>query len=302
MKPTSRLDSEIESFALSLLLERGMSENTCTAYGSDLRQFSEFLAGRGIAEASAISRADIVDFLAAQRDQGRRGSTRARRTAAIRMFLRHLKERRLIASDPSELLESPKNALVLPRVLSEAEVTSMIEAVDGDDPRSLRDRALLETMYGSGLRVSEACSLAFGDIVADGELLRILGKGGKERLVPIGGAAGEALRRYAERGRGAFARGSDETHVFLTRLGRPFTRQGVFKVIRERAAAVGIAPERISPHVLRHSFASHMLAHGADIRAIQELLGHADIGTTQIYTHVDTARFGEIHRRYHPRA
>ena len=185
---------------------------------------------------------------------------------------------------------------------TKAEVTSMIEAVDGDDPRSLRDRALLEVMYGSGLRVSEACSLTFDDIVADGELLRILGKGSKERLVPIGGAAGAALRLYAEKGRGAFARSADETHVFLTRLGRPFTRQGVFKVIRERAAAVGIAPERISPHVLRHSFASHMLAHGADIRAIQELLGHADIGTTQIYTHVDTERFGDIHRRYHPRA
>ena len=297
-----RLESEIESFVMSLLLERGMSENTCSAYGGDLRLFSAFLSGRGVSEAAAISRADIVDFLAAQRDQGRRGSTRARRTAAIRMFLRYLKERRLIAADPSELLESPKNALVLPRVLSETEVASMIEAVNGDDPRSLRDRAMLEVMYGSGLRVSELCSLSFDDIVADGELLRILGKGNKERLVPIGGAAGAALRLYADKGRGAFARDSGQTHVFLTRLGRPFTRQGVFKVIRERAAAVGIAPERISPHVLRHSFASHMLAHGADIRAIQELLGHADIGTTQIYTHVDTERFGEIHRRYHPRA
>ena len=302
MGATSQLDAEIESFVMALLLERGMSENTCAAYGGDLRLFAEFLGGRGVAKASAISRADIVDFLAEQREEGRRGSTRARRTAAIRMFLRYLKERRLIPSDPSELLESPKNALVLPRVLSEAEVTSMIEAVDGDDPRSLRDRALLEVMYGSGLRVSEACSLTFDDIVADGELLRILGKGSKERLVPIGGAAGSALSLYAEKGRGAFARSADETHVFLTRLGRPFTRQGVFKVIRERAAAVGIAPERISPHVLRHSFASHMLAHGADIRAIQELLGHADIGTTQIYTYVDTERFGDIHRRYHPRA
>ena len=222
--------------------------------------------------------------------------------AAIRMFLRYMKERRLVSDDPSALLENPKSASVLPRVLSEAEVFAMLDAADGDDPRTLRDRALLETMYGSGLRVSEACALSFDDIVADGELLRILGKGGRERLVPVGGAAAEALRRYVDSGRGSFARSSAETHVFLTRLGRPFTRQGVFKVVRERAAAAGIAPERISPHVLRHSFASHMLAHGADIRAIQELLGHADIGTTQIYTHVDSARFGEIHRRYHPRA
>ena len=302
MEGASRLESEIEDFTLALMMERGLSENTRIGYGTDLRFFAAFLSKRGIDEAARISRSDIVDFLAVQRESGMRGSTRARRTAAIRMFLRHLKERHAIKSDPSELLDAPKAELVLPRVLSEEEAVAMLEAVDGDDPRSLRDRALLETMYGSGLRVSEACALSFDDIVADGELLRILGKGGKERLVPIGGAAGAALRRYADSGRGAFARSPSETHVFLTRLGRPFTRQGVFKVIRERAAAVGIAPERISPHVLRHSFASHMLAHGADIRAIQELLGHADIGTTQIYTHVDMARFGEIHRRFHPRA
>ena len=302
MEGASRLESAIEDFLLALMLEHGLSENTCAGYGTDLRFFAEFLGRRGIADAAGVSRADIVDFLAAQRERGMRGSTRARRTAAIRMFFRHLKERRAITDDPSELLDAPKTELVLPRVLSEEEASAMIEAVDGDDPRSLRDRALLETMYGSGLRVSEACALSFDDIVADGELLRILGKGSKERLVPIGGAAGAALRRYVDSGRGAFARDPSETHVFLTRLGRPFTRQGVFKVIRERAAAVGIAPERISPHVLRHSFASHMLAHGADIRAIQELLGHADIGTTQIYTHVDTARFGELHRRFHPRA
>ena len=284
------------------MLERGMSDNTCAAYGGDLRQFAEFLRSRNVVAAASVSRADIVDFLSAQRGAGRKGSTRARRTAAIRMFMRYLKERRVISEDPSDLLDSPKRAIVLPRVLSETEVSAMIEAVDGDDPRSLRDRALLEVMYGSGLRVSEACALSFDDIVADGELLRILGKGRKERLVPIGGAAGAALRRYADSGRGAFARSTSGTHVFLTRLGRPFTRQGVFKVIRERAAAAGIAPSRISPHVLRHSFASHLLAHGADIRAIQELLGHADIGTTQIYTHVDTERLGEVHRRYHPRA
>ena len=296
------LSGDIESFLLALRFERGMSENTYAAYGSDLRFFAEFVDRRGIADASAIGRDDIVAFLAEERDEGRKGSTRARRTAAIRMFFRFLKERRAIDSDPSELLDSPKAALVLPRVLSEAEVAGMIEAVSGDDPRSLRDRALLETMYGSGLRVSEACALTFDDIVGDGELLRILGKRGKERMVPVGGAAGAALVRYADSGRGAFARSDDERHVFLTRLGLPCTRQGVFKVIRERAAAVGIAPERISPHVLRHSFASHLLAHGADIRAIQELLGHADIGTTQIYTHVDAEKFGDIHRRYHPRA
>ena len=177
----------------------------------------------------------------------------------------------------------------------------MLEEPKGEDPISLRDRAMLETMYGCGLRVSELCALKREDVVGEGELLRIFGKGSKERIVPIGSAAGRALAAYLEGSRESFARGNlGETHVFLTRLGRPFTRQGVFKIVRARAAAVGIAADRISPHVLRHCFASHMLAHGADIRAIQELLGHADIGTTQVYTHVDTARFSEIHK-LHPR-
>jgi integrase/recombinase XerD len=198
-------------------------------------------------------------------------------------------------------MDSPRKARALPRVLTEEEVARMIDEVKGDDPRALRDRALLETLYGCGLRVSEACAMKVEDIIAEGELLRVFGKGSKERVVPIGGGAGRALSAYMAGGRGALTKGDlSETHVFVTRLGRPFTRQGVFKIVRERAAAAGIAADRISPHVLRHSYASHMLARGADVRVIQELLGHADVGTTQIYTHVDSSRFAEIHRR-HPR-
>ena len=297
------MDGLVDDFIAALMLERGMSENTCTGYRTDLRFFVASLKRRNVLEASRVTRDDIVAFLSEERQNGLKGSTRARRSAAIRMFFRHLKERHLVPCDPSELMAPPKKALALPRVLSEEEVFRMLEEIGDEDPRSLRDRAMLEVMYGCGLRVSELCALKREDIVAAGELLRILGKGSKERIVPIGGAAGRALVRYFEGARESFARGNlAETHVFLTRLGRPFTRQGVFKIIRERATAVGIAADRISPHVLRHCFASHMLAHGADIRAIQELLGHADIGTTQIYTHVDVARFGEIHRRFHPRA
>ena len=297
------LDSEIDGFLAALLLERGMSQNTISGYGSDLRFFAAYLRRRKVGSAAAISRDDIVAFLANEREKGMKGSTRARRTAAIRMWLRYLKERRLIPHNPAELMDPPKKAKALPKILSEQEVFALIDEVKGDDPRSLRDRALLETLYGCGLRVSEACALKMEDIVADGELLRILGKGSKERLVPIGGAAGRALTSYFGAGRMALTHGDlGETHVFVTRLGKPFTRQGVYKIIKERALAVGIAPERISPHVLRHCVASHMLEHGADIRAIQELLGHADIGTTQVYTHVDTARFGAIHHQYHPRA
>lgn len=296
------LDFEIEDFLSALLLEKGLAANTCEAYARDLRRFAEFLKARKIVTAGLITRDHIVEFLKDEREEGLKSSTRARRTAAIRMWLKEMKARRLIKHNPAELLDNSKKDLVLPKTLSEAETFAMIDAVDGDDPRSLRDRAMLEVMYGCGLRVSEVCDLKMDAIVADGELLRIFGKGSKERLVPLGGAAGRALSAYFAV-RGVFTRGNlGETHVFVTRLGGPFKRQGVFKLIRERAAAVGIAANRISPHVLRHCFASHMLAHGADIRAIQELLGHADISTTQIYTHVDTARFGEIHRRYHPRA
>ena len=295
------LESEINDFIASLLLEKGMSENTCAGYGSDLRFFAAFLRELKVVSVGEVTRDHIVRFLTDEREKGLKGSTRARRTAAIRMFFRYLRERRIVRSNPADLMDAPKKAKILPKVLSEDEVARLIDEIKEEDPRSLRDRALLEVMYGCGLRVSEACSLKREDIVADGELLRIFGKGSKERIVPIGGAAGRALVRYFEAGRESFTRGNlAETHVFLTRLAKPFTRQGVFKIIKERAAAVGIAADRISPHVLRHCFASHMLAHGADIRAIQELLGHADIGTTQVYTHVDTARFEQIHK-LHPR-
>ena len=291
----------IEDFIAALALERGMSEKTCEGYGSDLRFFAAYLKRRKIENAADVKREDIVAFLANEREKGMKGSTRARRTAAIRMFFRYLKERHLIKANPSDLMDAPKKALALPRVLSEQEVFAMLDEVRGEDPVSLRDRAMLEVMYGCGLRVSELCELKREDVVADGELLRILGKGSKERIVPIGTAAGRALTAYFEGSRESFTKGNlSENHVFLTRLGRPFTRQGVFKIVRARAAAVGIAADRISPHVLRHCFASHMLSRGADIRAIQELLGHADIGTTQVYTHVDTARFEEVHK-LHPR-
>jgi len=298
---TSLIGSDVEDFLAALLLEKGESENTCAAYRGDLERFVAFLKLRGKEDSSSVARDDIVDFLADERAQGMAGATRARRTAAIRMFFRHLKERHRLRANPSDLMDSPRKARALPRVLTEEEVARMIDEVKGDDPRALRDRALLETLYGCGLRVSEACAMKVEDIIAEGELLRVFGKGSKERVVPIGGGAGRALSAYMAGGRGALTKGDlSETHVFVTRLGRPFTRQGVFKIVRERAAAAGIAADRISPHVLRHSYASHMLARGADVRVIQELLGHADVGTTQIYTHVDSSRFAEIHRR-HPR-
>ena len=297
------LSTDIDDFIASLRFERSMAENTCAAYGRDLRFFAEFLGKRGVSESADVTRAEIDAYLGEEREEGKKSTTRARRMAAIRMWLKFLKERRYIRKNPAELIDAPKKAKALPKVMSEEETFRMLDAVSGKDPRELRDRAMLEVMYGCGLRVSELCALSTDDIIADGELLRVLGKGSKERVVPIGKAAGRALTDYFASARDVFTKGDPSvTTVFVTRLKKPFTRQAVFKMIKERAAAVGIDPKRISPHVLRHCFASHMLQHGADIRAIQELLGHADIGTTQIYTHVDTHRFGELHRKFHPRA
>ncbi len=296
------IGDEIELFIGALRFERSLSPNTCAAYRRDLAFFADSLKARGKSAAAEVTRDDIVGFLQADRDCGLAASTRARRAVAIRMWLKYLKQRRILANDPAELLDTPKRGRSLPKVLSEEETFRMLDSVKGLEPRELRDRAMLEMMYGCGLRVSELCALKIEDIVADGELLRVLGKGSKERIVPIGKAAGRAVNAYLESARDVFTKGDlSVTHVFVTRLKKPFTRQGIFKIIKTRAAAAGIDDERISPHVLRHCFASHMLQHGADIRAIQELLGHADISTTQVYTHVDTARFSELHRKCHPR-
>ena len=293
----------IDFFIFTLRYEREMSENTCAAYERDMEAFASFMEGSGIGSPSGATRESIDAFLSAERSRQMASSTRARRLAAVREFFRCLAERGKIGQDPTELVDSPKRDVALPRILSEEEIAAMLDTIAGDAPRDLRDRALLETMYGCGLRVSEACALKIDDVISEGELLRVSGKGNKERVVPIGGGAGRALERYMAAARPFYAKGDlSIEEIFLTRLGRPFTRQGVFKIVLERAEAAGISRTRISPHVLRHCFASHMLQHGADIRAIQEMLGHADIGTTQIYTHVDAARFGEIHRRFHPRA
>lgn len=297
------IDSEIELFLSALILEKGLSENTRSSYASDLKFFAEFLELKGINAAKDVKLEDIVDFLTIQREEGMKSSTRARRIAAIRQFFGYLHSRKLIVENPTELMENHKESLILPKILAEEEVFKLLDSIDGEDIRDIRDRAILETLYGCGLRVSELIELKLEDFVMNGELLRIVGKGSKERIVPIGQASGRAITKYLEEARASFTRGNlGETHVFLTRLGKKFTRMGVFKIIKQRAAEVDIAAERISPHVLRHCYASHMLSHGADIRAIQELLGHASISTTQIYTHVDQLKFSEIHRKYHPRA
>jgi len=297
------LASCAEAFAADLALARGLSPKTVEAYGRDVRAFLEFLAARGKTTPDALVRADVADHVGALRAKGRKASTRARAFVSVREFLAYLASTRATTRDLSEGLESPKKNLVLPRVLDEATTLKILQSADGSEPRDLRDRAMLEFLYGCGLRVSELCGLELQDVIADAGVVRCRGKGSKERIVPIGVPAATALARYLASARDSFSRGNAaERRIFLTRLGRPFTRMGVFKMLRERAAAAGVDAHAVSPHVLRHCFATDLLAHGADIRAIQEMLGHASIATTQVYTHVDRARLGTVHRTYHPRA
>ncbi len=292
-----------ELFQSHLAFARGVAAKTLEAYGRDVRFFLEHVSAKGIASCAAITREHVREYLDHLRVSHRRASSRARAFVAVREFLGFLKASGLSPHDASAGLDAPKKGLALPKTLAEDAVQRLVTSVGGDTPRDLRDRAMLEMLYGSGLRVSELCDLSVQDFIADADLIRCFGKGSKERFVPVGVAEGHALARYLAEGRGAFDRpGGAERHMFLTRLGRKFTRMGVFKMLKERAAAAGLDPAVVSPHVLRHCFASHLLAHGADIRAIQEMLGHASIATTQIYTHVDQSRFAEVHRKHHPRA
>ena len=290
------------SFAAWLALERGLAPNTLESYGRDIRFFLAFLKKRGRADVNDVVRDDVAEYLESLRSKNRRASSRARAFVAVREFLRHAKEAGLARADVGEGFDAPKKERALPRVLDEESMRRIVESAAGDGPRDLRDRAMLEMLYGCGLRVSELCSVEVHDVIADAEMVRCRGKGMKERLVPMGVECGRALARYLESARGTFTKGREVGALFLTRLGRAFTRMGVFKMLRERAVAAGVDAALASPHVLRHCFATDMLQLGADVRATQEMLGHASIGTTQIYTHVDTARIGAVHRKHHPRA
>lgn len=299
----SGFDEAIDSFAASLALERGLSEKTQEAYLRDVRAFVHHMLSRGRQSAGEIVRPDITAYLEVMLREEKRPSSRARAFVSIKEFFAHLREMRFIAVDPTEGLESPKKNIALPKTLSEDIMSRLLESISGTEARDLRDRAMLELLYGCGLRVSELCDLTVESIAEGADFIRCTGKGSKDRVIPLGHAGGEAVSRYLASARDSFTHGNvSERHLFVSRLGRRFTRMGVFKMLRQRAVAAGIDASKVSPHVLRHCFASHLLAHGADIRAIQEMLGHASISTTQVYTHVDETRLGEIHHKYHPRA
>ena len=290
-------------FLAYLEFERGLSRNTLEAYRSDLLQFGRFLEKRD-ATALGARGADIADFLAALGGSGGGTASPAtihRKAACLRSFYRHLRREGILESDPTASLIPPRRGRKLPQVLTRGEVGKLLAQPRGTEPASLRDRALLELMYACGLRASEAIGLEVGDVDLDDLLLRARGKGSKERIVPVGRTAADACRRYLERGRPALVGDRAETHLFVNFRGGALTRQGLYKIVRRHATSAGLA-DRMSPHTLRHTFATHLLAGGCDLRSVQEMLGHADVATTQLYTHLSSERLKDVYFRAHPRA
>jgi integrase/recombinase XerD len=305
--PAADLERQRDRYLRHLQIERGLSANTVTAYQRDLAAFLAALAERGVTDAAALD-ADVArGYVVSLRDRPTplSPSSTARVISSIRGFTRFLVEEGVLDRDPAESLAAPKQAKRLPKALSHAQVEALLAATDGDDPVRMRDKALLELLYATGARVSEAVSLDVDDLVgADGtpEFIRVIGKGDKQRIVPVGSYARAAVEAYLVRARPMLAAGGKEhSALFLGARGARLSRQNAWLIIRSAAERAGLTVE-VSPHSLRHSFATHLLAGGADVRVVQELLGHASVATTQLYTHVTIDNLRDVYQQSHPRA
>ncbi|HRW13225.1 MAG TPA: site-specific tyrosine recombinase XerD [Syntrophomonas sp.] len=297
------METYITAFLAYLGLEKGLTANTQAAYRRDLHKFLTYLQKQrsGIINWEEVSKRDIISFLAGQMDEGAAYSTVARSLSSIKSFYKFMVMEDHLAVNPTTDLETPKINRKLPKVLSIEEVDKLIEQCNVMLPLGLRDRAMLELMYGTGLRVSELLSLQMDDINFTAGFLRCFGKGRKERIVPVNNSSITWIQRYITRTRRELLRNQYERTLFLNAHGRAMTRQGFFKILAGYAEKSGIEKE-ITPHTLRHSFATHLLENGADLRAVQEMLGHADISTTQIYTHITRSHLREVYHQCHPRA
>lgn len=289
----------LDVFADTLWLEAGLSKNTLSSYRADLAQFSVWLDTRK-KTLEGVEPVDIHDYL---RDFSRRAKSTSQRRliASLRRFYRHLLAIGAIQADPTLNIEPPPRPDRFPKILSEAQVEALLAAPDVDTPLGLRDRAMLETLYATGLRVSELTALKLFEVGLNEGVVRVFGKGSKERLVPLGQVALEWIERYLKEARPQLLAGRNCDAVFVTRRAAGLSRQMFWHLIKRHAAQAGIDPARISPHTLRHAFATHLINHGADLRVVQLLLGHADISTTQVYTHVARERLKQLHARHHPR-
>lgn len=299
------METTVHTFLSYLKVEKGLAANSILAYGRDLRKFCAFLAKRRIKQPSAITREDIVDFLGSLYREKLDSRSVARHLVSLRGFFKFAFMERLVAVDPTENLESPKVRRSLPTYLRVDEVERLLTYPDPATPKGLRDRAMLEVLYSTGLRVSELANLQLGDLDARMGCVRCIGKGDKERLVPIGRKAIAAVEEYLANARKRFVRpeqsAADSQILFLTHHGHKLSRVSIWKILHEYGIMLGLRG-RLTPHKLRHSFATHLLEGGADLRSVQLMLGHADISTTQIYTHVVEDRLKQIYKAHHPRA
>jgi integrase/recombinase XerD len=294
------LDQLFDRYCGYLTVEKGLSANTLVSYSRDLQRFHTFLGDQSINGLEDIHAATVLAYLIHLRKRGLAAKSRARHLVTLRGFFRFLHQEKHIASDPTALIELPKSGLHLPGVLSLEEIQRLLNTPDPKRPVGMRDAAMLELLYAAGLRVTELVGLGVLDVNRDAGFVRVTGKGGKERVVPIGRTAINVLGRYLENARPFLLKGLTSEYLFIARKGRPMSRQGFWKLLKKYAVKAGI-DHPVSPHTLRHSFASHLLEGGADLRVVQTMLGHADIATTQIYTHVSAERLKSIHRQFHPR-
>jgi integrase/recombinase XerD len=290
----------LEAFRDYLSLEAGHSPNTVENYLRDLRRLVQYAASKRVKGPGAISRPMLRDFVFMLKDMGLAPATIRRQISAVHTYFRFLIDEGKLVDDPSDRLETPKRGRKLPDVLTIAEMEALLAVPSVDDPLGRRDRALLELGYGAGLRVSELVSLRMTDLALGNEVVRVLGKGGKERLVPLGRKVIGQVSMYLNGSRVELDRGKGGGRVLLNARGSPLSRVGAWGIIKKTAKRAGIR-KRVTPHTLRHSFATHLLEGGADLRAVQEMLGHADLSTTQIYTHVDREYLRTVHRKFHPR-
>ncbi len=293
-------DLLLDHYMTHLSVEKGLADKTLAAYRADLARHLAFLRAAGIVDLQAVDTALLLRYVLQLRAEGLAARSRARHLTAMRGFYRFLAREKRIGADPSHTLEMPKTGLKLPETLSRDAVQRLLDFEEPPSPAALRNAAMVEVLYAAGLRVSELVAIRLQDLNLEAGFVRVWGKGSKERVVPIGSHARQRVAAYLQQGRPRFLKGRPSVFLFVARAGRPMTRQGFWKMLHRRAAAAGIPP--LSPHSLRHSFASHLLEGGADLRAVQEMLGHADIATTQIYTHVARERLKKIHQKYHPRS
>jgi len=294
-------DFWLEPFRDYLALEAGSSPNTVEAYGRDLRRFGEFATSKGVRDPADVTPPLVREFVFLLKDLGQSPASIRRAISSVRTYYGFLIAEGRVRQDPSERIEGPKRWRTLPHTLTVQEIERLLAAPSIDDPLGWRDRALLELGYGAGLRVSELCGLALTDLVLSDGLVRVFGKGSKERLVPLGRGTLGPVSVYLHQLRPELDRGKSKGRVLLNARGEPLSRMGAWLIVKKAAERAGIAKD-VTPHTLRHSFATHLLEGGADLRAVQEMLGHADLSTTQIYTHVDREYLRSIHKQYHPRA